>query len=370
MQSSASVRPMSASRRVSAAMAICCLHALFAGTGGSALAGPVPVLLARLPTPADAIAPSHVAFSPDGRLIVTACGRELRLWDAVRLAPATPPLRDHGSVTHASFSPDGRRVLTAGADGTAKVRDAATGRPLHVLCHGTAGTKGIVGPDGTPLLVERTPFVWSAAFSGDGRVVATAGEDATARLWDAETGRLLFALRHESPVKTALLSPDGKRVLTKSQDRAQDGVGMPFPSQNVHVWDSLTGRELWRREGLGTTKIRSVAFSHDGSKVVAATGTVNEDGATRWDVTTWDAIRGEKLASFEVAGDVGAPRSAAFSPDGQRILVVGELSASVIGAAAGHPISAIRYRGRSPLAILSPRGDYVLSSARGEKVAL
>jgi WD40 repeat protein len=68
-------------------------------------------------------------------------------------------------VTSATFSPDGTRVVTASADKTARVRDAATGKPLA-----------------PPL--EHQGGVTSAAFSPDGTRVVTASEDQTARAWE------------------------------------------------------------------------------------------------------------------------------------------------------------------------------------------
>ena len=71
-----------------------------------------------------------------------------------------------------AFSPDGTKVATASDDTTARLWDAATGKPL-----------------GEPMKHEEA--VMAVAFSPDGTKVATASEDKTARLWDAATGKPL-----------------------------------------------------------------------------------------------------------------------------------------------------------------------------------
>jgi WD40 repeat protein len=48
----------------------------------------------------------------------------------------------------------------------------------------------------------------------------TASEDRTAKVWDAQQGRLLASLKgHTEPVQSAAFSPDGTRVVTASKDR-------------------------------------------------------------------------------------------------------------------------------------------------------
>src|SRR5262249_54844631 len=76
-----------------------------------------------------------------------------------------------GAVTDVTFSPDGRWVLTASDDHTARVRDAATGKPRFEA----------------PL--RHDDAVLRASFSPDGARVVTAGADGTARVWDARSGR-------------------------------------------------------------------------------------------------------------------------------------------------------------------------------------
>jgi WD40 repeat protein len=64
-----------------------------------------------------------------------------------------------------AFSPAGRLLATAGYDGKARLWDPATGDCLHTLT-------GHTGP------------VFGVAFRLDGRLLATAGRDKTARLWN------------------------------------------------------------------------------------------------------------------------------------------------------------------------------------------
>ena len=69
------------------------------------------------------------------------------------------------------------------------------------------------------LLSGHTGAVVSASFSPDGKRVVTASQDKTARVWDAETGKPLGApMTHEEGVNSASFSPDGKRVVTASSD--------------------------------------------------------------------------------------------------------------------------------------------------------
>ena len=79
-------------------------------------------------------------------------------------------MHGHGSaVRGVAFSPDGKRIATASIEGTAKIWDAVSGQELLTL-------RG------------HSDKVWGVAFSPDGTRLATASWDKTAKVWDAVSG--------------------------------------------------------------------------------------------------------------------------------------------------------------------------------------
>lgn len=110
-------------------------------------------------------------------------------------------LKGHtSSVFCVRFSPDGKQIATASEDHTARIWDVNDGRILHIL-------KG------------HTDWVRSLAYSPDGKLLATASADHTIRIWNTETGDSVAILKgHKSHVNTVAFSPDGKYLVSGSGD--------------------------------------------------------------------------------------------------------------------------------------------------------
>jgi WD40 repeat protein/mono/diheme cytochrome c family protein len=140
--------------------------------------------------------------------------------------------------------------------------------------------------------------VRALAFSADGRLAATGGEDRTVRVWDADSGKEVAVLEgHTDEVLCVAFSGDGKFVLSGGRDRS------------VRLWDVATAREVRRFAG-HTDAVRAVALDGRGLRALSA-------GADRT-VRLWDVSRGGEVRSF--TGHSAAVTCLALSPDGKRAL--------------------------------------------------
>jgi WD40 repeat protein len=150
------------------------------------------------------------------------------------------------------------------------------------------------------------PNVSRAVFSRDGRRLLTVGPRGreNVRIRDAATGREVARLPEQPRlVQCVAFSPDDKQVVLGLED------------ETLLIWEPDTGKQRALHQGKGEFPgILFVDFSPDG-RLVLGTVSADEKGAAH----VWEATTGKEVAVLK--GEDGHPIfSAAFSPDGRRLL--------------------------------------------------
>lgn len=194
-----------------------------------------------------------------------------------------------------SVSNDGNRVLTTP---TAAASGLGEAEPVGLLFDLTAETP-------TPIATLRghSGPLSTAAFSPDGSLLVTGGEDHGLRIWDGKTGQALRQLEgHREPVRAVVFSPDGRRLLSGAGDRSARLFDAGTAS-TLHVFGGQVGA------------VRAVHFSPDGRSALTV-----DSGDRAW---LWNTETGRLLAALAKATQK-SHTAMAFSPDGTRIASAGD----------------------------------------------
>ena len=266
------------------------------------------------------------AFTPDGRRVVSACGDgSLRVWDphAMRLerAIATP-----APPTCVAISPDGRTVYAGGWDNQVHSWSLDSGAPgieYPVKEGGSFGLTAVVASPDSRRLVGSIGYdlkVWDVtgafvrtlkghkddvhalSFFPDGRRVLSASQDGTLKVWDLDAGTLLQSFGNEAAnysLFAAAVAPDGHRIA---------GAGS---KGNIYIWDTLKPSDApFVIAGAHKSDINALAFSTDGEQLAS--------GGNDLTVKLWKSATGELVRAF--TGHENQITTLAISPDGLQVL--------------------------------------------------
>lgn len=302
----------------------------------------------------------QIQFSPDNRQLITAgLDGMVRLWELN--GKLRTVFKGHqAAVWRIAFTQDGQIIASASADKTVKlwkpdgtlIKTLNQERAVWSLAFSpdgqTLATGNLGGQyslwkrDGTPIITFTTPendlSIWQLAFSRDGQTLVSGSSDNIVRLWKLDGTLLKSLIGHGGEIHSVAFSPDGQIIASASADKT------------VKLWN-LEGTLLKTFQGhLGA--VRDVAFSPDGESLAS----VSDDNTIRlWRVhlpfikflnghrqkiwriafnregTLLASVAGNEVKLWQRDGTLlktlveDDPRllSLAFSPDGNRLALVG-----------------------------------------------
>lgn len=233
-------------------------------------------------------------FSKDGtRLVSGSNDGSVRIWNvaerktiltiskAHKPGPAAPSI---GGVLSVCFSPDEQRIATAGDDGTAKIWDAQSGERQFEIPVNNIVNQVIYTPDGKSLVVA----------SGELKV------------WDISRDESLTIEQQSFP--TITVSPDGKTLVSSEKESNREASGKNR-DHHLNLFEITTGRELAASTEGHETSVTDVKFSPDGERIASCSRVQT--------IKIWDAKNLRLLKTIEA--DAAEFQSLSWSPDGRWI---------------------------------------------------
>lgn len=284
------------------------------------------------------LAVSDVAYHPEGKVIASAAGGQVHLWEPTtgkQLKVLVTLEKNDKPIKSLAFRPDGKALAVGGDDGILRVFETDTGKATFTgPTRNSRIEKVAFSPNGkligvadsasfaavyAPGLPNPMPMsvnvvdpgeTLGVAFTTDGGALFTCGRDGKARLTAGPnpdgTGagntatRLREFVGHTGAVQGLAVTPDGKALVTGGEDRT------------VRVWDVTSGKPLRSFQG-HMTKVTAVGVRGDGRQVASA----SDDGAIR----LWDLGHADDHKAVTDATD--SLWAVAVSPDGKRFATAG-----------------------------------------------
>ena len=280
---------------------------------------------------------NEMQYSPDGKLLAVASSIGVWLYDTETYQERALLTGLTGSADSVCLSTNGRILASGSWDGTIKLWDVATGTLQRTLTSGYFLTGVRLSPDGRTLASagssemgrgielwdvttgtmrqelspEGYPEVLSMNFSPDGQTLASSSNSDTVRLWDVNTGTLLWtfnddpAWRYSAHINSMRFSPDGQTLVSASQAETRRGNHKFY---TMGLWDVASGEPL-KRLTVQADAVSTLCWSADGQTLASA----SQDGT----IQLWDIATSEPLKVLTVQAD--AVSTLCWSADGQTL---------------------------------------------------
>jgi WD40 repeat protein len=252
---------------------------------------------------------------------------------------------DPKAVGGVAIRPDGKLLASADDDGTVRLWNPLTGQPVGAPINADPGTFG---------------RVLKVAFSPNGKLLASADIDGTVRLWDPATRQIAGPVIHAGPWQDSALdvtfSPDGE--LATADD---DGT--------VQLWNPVTGAPAGPPITIpappGQTHavlVNRLAFSPDGRLLATA----DDDGTIR----LWNPVTGKPVGPPLNIGTGDSANDVAFSPDGTLLASSGDGTVRLWNPVTGKPVGHVMQAGGGEVAAVAFSPDGTLLASVGSTSTL
>ena len=193
------------------------------------------------------------------------------------------------------------------------------------------------------LPIGHTSGIKSAIFSPDGKKIVTISMENTIKMWDVVSGKIIANLiGHTSSVNSVQFSLNGKKIVTASADHT------------VKIWDAASGNHILDLSG-HTNEVISASYSPGGKTII----TTSKDSTAK----LWEASSGKYV--IDLMGHNGYIMSVQFSPDGKRIITAsGDKTAKIWDAISGkHSVDLVGHSGNIISVQFSPDGKKIITAS-------